>query len=333
MAYALGKLPARLGAIKLLFAKYVDYSRLPATPNEFGHDQPQPAWGMLANDRWGCCVWSGFAHQTMLWRKNANLAPASFGDAQVLSDYSAATGFAFSKATDSGTDMQSAAGYWRGTGILDAAGNRHRIRAYLGIGAGDIEGLLAGAHLFGSAGVGVNFPAGAMGQFDANEPWTLVIGSAILGGHYVPLVARRGGASICVSWGREQAATDPWLNQYNDEGVVCLSEEFLRGGRSLDGFDLDQLDYDLAVLEGTAQPRSQVSMSQDPKMAAAKLAAATAAATKELGSLFPQWEINLVPNLAQNMQLVVAAALTASDEVEANWPAQNPAPPAPKPGA
>jgi|HubBroStandDraft_6_1064221.scaffolds.fasta_scaffold00056_51 hypothetical protein len=53
----------------------------------------------------------------------------------------------------------------------------------------------------------------------------------------------------------------------------------------------------------------------DPKLAAAKLAAAVAAVKAELAANFPQWEINLIPNFEANVQQMVIAALTAADGV------------------
>jgi hypothetical protein len=315
----LGKRPARPGAVSLRLKKYIDYSRLPVPPASFGHDTPISAWGMLANDQWGDCVWAGAAHETMLWRQMAGSPPVVFMDAQVLSDYSSVTGFAFTDATDQGTDLQVAASYRLKTGIVDAAGVRHKIEAYIGIDAGDIQGLLASAYLFGAVGVGVVFPDSAMLQFDSKSPWNPVPGSVIEGGHYIPLVARRNGRCVFVSWGQEQDGTDAWVNQYNDENVAYLSEEVLSGGKSIEGFDLDQLKYDIAVLKGTVQPRSMVSMAQDPKLASAKLAAASSAIKAELSATFPQWEIGMIPDFENNVQKLAAAALTASDAVEANW--------------
>ena len=321
MALRLGKLPARKGAVKLLLKNYVDLSRLPTPPTEFGHEGVVVgAWGMLANDQWGNCVFAGAAHETMLWRREVGL-PVAFTDAAVLGDYAALTGFAFTNETDQGTDMQAAASYRKKVGIADAAGARHRISAYLAIEAGNLLEHLIGAWLFGAVGVGVRFPGIAMTQFDAGLPWTPVRGAEIDGGHYVPMVARRGGNSAVVTWGMEQAMTDAWLAEYNDESILYLSEEMLSGGRSVDGFDLDHLQADLAALRGVAQPRS-VTVTQDPKLAAAKLAAAVAAIKAELPNLFPQWEINLIPNFDQNVVQLAGAALTAGDRVEEAWQAK-----------
>ena len=319
MSLRLGKRPARKGSVRLKFRDYVDLSRLPTPPDEFGHDDLVESWGVLGNDAWGDCVWAGAAHETMLWNYEAR-RHVVFLNAQVLSDYSTCTGFAFTDATDQGTDMQAAASYRQKVGVVDAAGARHKIAAYLEIEAGNVQEHLIAAWLFGTVGVGVRFPGIAMTQFEAGLPWTPILGAAIDGGHYVPMIARRGGNSIVVTWGKEQVMTDAWLSEYEDEAIVYLSEEMLSGGKSIDGFDLDHLQADLAALTGAPQLSTKgATMSQDPKLAAAKLTAAVAAIKAELPNLFPQWEINLIPNFDQNVMQLAGAALTASDKVEESW--------------
>src|SRR5882757_1904530 len=112
----LGKLPARPNAVTF---KLIDYAvALLVPPKTFGHQKLQTTWGMLGNDKYGDCVWAGAAHETMLWNKEASKT-VTFTDNEVLSDYSAVTGFNPSDPnSDQGTDMQVAASYRRKTGII-----------------------------------------------------------------------------------------------------------------------------------------------------------------------------------------------------------------------
>lgn len=246
----LGKKPAREGAIKLKFRRYANLSVLPTPPAEFGHDAlvTQP-WGMLGNDNYGDCVWAGAAHETMLWNADASRI-VQFTDAGVLSDYAAVTGFdPADPNTDQGTDMAAAAAYRRATGVIDAAGARHLVGAYLAITAGDLAELLTAAYVFGTVGIGITFPDSAMAQFNAGQPWDVVPGSTIEGGHYVPFLARRGGFTVVDTWAQEQGMTDAFTAANNDESVVYFSQEFLTAGQSLEGFDTEQLNADLAALQ------------------------------------------------------------------------------------
>lgn len=245
----LGKKPARPGSIRFAFRKYANLSVLPTPPAEFGHDAlvTQP-WGMLGNDQYGDCVWAGAGHETMLWNADAGRI-VQFTDAGVLSDYSVVTGFNPSDpSTDQGTDMAMAAAYRKTTGVIDAAGVRHKVGAYLSIPAGALDEMLVASFVFGTLGIGITFPDSAMAQFNAGQPWDVVPGSTIEGGHYVPNLARRSGMFVIDTWAKEQPMTDAFASANNDENVVYLSQEFLVGGKSLEGFDLDQLNADLASL-------------------------------------------------------------------------------------
>lgn len=246
----LGKLPARPGAVKLKLRKYISLSRLPNPPVEFGHENLVDSWGMLGNDQVGDCVLAGAAHETMLWNKAAGLT-IPFNDQCVLADYSAITGYDPNDPnSDRGTDMQQAAKFRQTTGLQDQLGNRHKIAAYLAIEPGDVQHMLAAAYVFQAIAVGVEFPDAAMDQFGSNEVWQLKDGAQVEGGHYIPLVARMDGFFWCVTWGKLQPMEDDWLNKYNDETLVYLSEEMLAGGKTIDGFDLDQLKADLEALRG-----------------------------------------------------------------------------------
>jgi hypothetical protein len=248
--FALGKLPARKDAVKLKLRNYLTPSLLPTPPKDFGHEDlvPLPC-NMLGNDQYGDCVLAGAGHETMLWNA-AGGKTVRFNDSASLSDYSAITGFdPLDPNTDQGTDMQVAASYRRKTGIVDADGKRHKVAAYLAITPGDVQEHLLALYLFGAVGIGIKFPSYAMDQFNAGKPWTRHLVYSIEGGHYIPLVGRRKGRFVCVTWGKEQPMSDAFFRKFNDESVAYVSLEMLKNGRSLEGFDAAQLQADLAQLK------------------------------------------------------------------------------------
>jgi hypothetical protein len=250
MTFKLGKKPARPGAVRLRLASYVNAAALPPLPAAFGHDALIGArdWGMLANDRYGDCVWAGAAHETMLLAREAGRL-VTFSAAAVLGDYAAATGFDPARPeTDQGTDLQEAAAYRRATGIVDAHGVRHRIAAYLALDCGNLEHLYQAAYLFGVAGIGLSLPSSAIEQSKRGEAWDIVAGAAIEGGHYVPLVGRRADGLHVVSWGVDQVMTERFLRQYCDEAIAYVSQECLLARKSPEGFSYDDLISDLAAL-------------------------------------------------------------------------------------
>jgi hypothetical protein len=312
MTYRLGKTPARLGAFKLSLAKYIDYSQLPVPPAEFGQDIPAPDWQVLGNDKYGNCVWAGAGHESMLWNRGAGKV-VKFTDASVLSDYSAVTGFdPMDPSTDQGTDMQVAAAYRKKTGIVDSVGQRHFVAAYLGIEAGNIQEHLVAAYIFGCVGVGIEFPDSAMEQFNSGGPWNPIPGASIVGGHYIPLVARKGGMSVVVTWGKEQMVTDSFLQVYGDESVVYLSSEFLQGGKTPRGFDLERLNADLAALQG--QPKVSIPVTKTtPDLTAAEIAVATEAAKALIAAKVPFWEKAAITDAV--LQEFITTVVTAVDNL------------------
>lgn len=246
----LGKKPARPEAVSFKFANYVDLAVLPKPPRRFGHIDLMGSvrWGMLGNDRWGDCVLAGAAHETMVWNREAGRT-VDFDDQAVLADYGAVTGFNPNQPwTDQGTDMKDAASYRRKVGVRDASGQRHQILSYLALEPGDVRQLYVASYLFGAVGMGFLFPSSAMDQFNRGRMWT-PSNAPIEGGHYVSVVVKRAHME-CVTWGRLQPFTLAFYEKYTDEALVYLSEERLDGltGRSLEGFDREQLLADLNAL-------------------------------------------------------------------------------------
>jgi hypothetical protein len=244
----LGKTAARPEAVTFKLSTYLDTTKLPTVPKIIGHYGLLPVDdGMLGNDNYGDCVWAGAAHETMLWTLEAGKL-AAFSTDGVLSDYSAVTGFKKSDPnTDQGTDMKDAASYRRKTGVIDAAGKRHKVDAYLGLKVGNMTELNQALYLFGAVGVGIQFPESAMTQFNNGKAWTVVPGAKIEGGHYVPLVGLNGKYYV-ITWGKLQPVSAAFLKKYMDEAIAYVSAEQLKNGKTLDGFDLTTLLADLKAL-------------------------------------------------------------------------------------
>lgn len=242
----LGKLPARPGAIKFKLNNYL--GRDISVPTKAGHQSLVKTWGMLGNDEYGDCVCAGAGHETILWNAEAN-NNVVIDTPEALLMYHDVTGFNEDDPdTDQGTDMESAAKWRRKTGILDTNSKRHKIGAYLDIQVGNKPELKQAIYLFSAIGIGINFPASAMKQFNAGKPWTVVKGSSIEGGHYVPAVGYDAEYVYVITWGKVQKMSWDFFVEYNDESIAYLTEEFLRSGKSLEGFNYEQLQKDLASL-------------------------------------------------------------------------------------
>ena len=248
MPLKLGKKPARPGAIRFRLGSYLNAAALPAVPEVFGHESLMASWPMFANDKYGDCVWAGAAHETMLLKREAGRI-VTFSDANVLADYAAVTGFDVNDpATDQGTDMQAAASYRRKIGIVDTQSQRHTIAAYLALEPGNVEHIYLAAYLFGAVGIGLRMPSSALAQSASRQTWDIVAGSPIEGGHYVPLLGRRAGGLVVVSWGAIQVMTVPFLRTYCDEAVAYVSRDCLLNQKSPEGFSYADLISDLEAL-------------------------------------------------------------------------------------
>lgn len=239
----LGKKVARK-SMTLAFSDFFDASKFPAPPAVFGHQDAVTEWHWLGNDIAGCCVWSGAGHLEYNWSLQGGRPRVRITTKDVLSDYSASTGYDGTDATDQGTDMQDGAEYWRKTGIRDAVNVRHKIDCHVSLEIGNWDQLVLATYLLGGAGVGLNLPKSAETQFDSgNQPWTVVKGSRIDGGHFVPSIGRnQDGNILVVTWGSLQPMTQDFYERYSDEARAYLSLEILNDkGISPEGFNIDAL--------------------------------------------------------------------------------------------
>lgn len=244
----LGKKAAQYDHRDLMLERYLDYSKLPLLPHSFGNETLFADWGMFGNDEAGDCVWAGAAHETMLWTAVGDPVTAVFDTKSVLSDYSAVTGYdASDPNSDQGTDMHDATKYRQQVGIVDALGNRHKIGAYAWLEPGNYLAMLHAVHLFKAVGLGFEIPNSAIDQNQDGRSWRVVGGSRIVGGHYVPAVAKRKNLQV-ITWGATQGVSEGFYKRYNDEACVMFSEEMLVAGRSIDGFDVATLLKDLAIV-------------------------------------------------------------------------------------
>jgi hypothetical protein len=250
----LGKKPYADDPRDFVFTRYLKAGELPAPPAEFGHELlfGPKAWGMLGNDEWGDCAWAGPAHETMLLTKEGGHT-AHFTTAAVLSDYSAGTGFdpkagpPGDNPTDQGSIVRDVLSYRRKTGILDGHGKRHKIGAFLKLDPGNLEQVYQALYIFQAVGIGIRFPDSAMDQFHKGEPWDVVPGAKIEGGHYVCCLGKRANIEL-VTWGALQGMTERFFTEYCDEAWAYVSTEQLKAGKSPEGFSLQELKDDLAAL-------------------------------------------------------------------------------------
>lgn len=233
----------------LLFATYTT-SAIKAAPVGFGHLKlvTEP-WGVLLNDELGDCAIAGPAHETMLLNAAAGKQVA-FTDANIVDAYTGACGYDPSNpATDEGCIVRDVLGYRNSVGLTDSTGAVHKIGAYVAVKTGDWVETLQALYVMECVGLGIQVPQSAMDQFQAGQPWTVVHDSPIIGGHYVPLMARPEEDVLkVITWGQPQLMTRAFFEAYCDEAWCYISLENLTDGKTLEGFDVAALQADLEKL-------------------------------------------------------------------------------------
>jgi hypothetical protein len=243
--FKLGKLAPKPEDRALKLSSYLTPA-LPTIPDNYSwidFDQV-PQWGMMANDRYGNCVWAALGHLIMGWTaaRGALFIPS---DEDILQAY-ASTGF--DPATgkhDNGTNELDALKYMTSTGIAG-----HKIGAYVSVDLQNPQELKAAIWLFGGVLNGVSLPLSAQGESkwdyppDDNNKRDPRPGS--WGGHGIPSMSYYGDNFDVITWGAPLSVNSSFYYNYMDEAYAIISPDFVDGAKpSPLGFNMDQLLSDL----------------------------------------------------------------------------------------
>jgi hypothetical protein len=207
---------------------------------------------MYANDRLGDCVEAGMGHQVGQITRFGAGDEVLFQDKDIINAYSQITGYSpDDPGSDQGTYTQDAMAWWRKTGL-----GGHAIVLYASLELTDVASLKQAVWTFGGVGVGFNFPAYAMDQFDAGKPWDVQKKNAqIEGGHYVLVTGYNDQYLKVKTWGAEQLMSWSFFAKYADEAWVVLDDEMVGAGGSFrPGVNLYGLGADFQALTGQSNP-------------------------------------------------------------------------------
>jgi hypothetical protein len=280
-----GLLPPDPSKRRLHLAPYLQPRRLPEPPSSLDWDHAVSAYGVLANDRWGDCAWAAPLHAIQRWTANAS-AEVVPSDSDAVNAYAEGTGFdpdagpPGDNPTDRGSVMQDVLSYWRRTGILIGS-ERHRILAFAQVNHRDQMELRTAAALFGDVQLGFDLPDSAVEQTNAGQPWDVVAGARVAGGHAVCSGRYYGSRWWVVSWGVEQEVTSDFMACYLSEAWVAISPEWVRAnGTTPSGLDIAALGHDFSVLTGDPAPFPPAEPPSAPPPGAAPFPAALVAAVE-----------------------------------------------------
>jgi len=262
-AFRGGRLPAQPARPHLKLSTALT-AALPAPPATSDWLSPVPAadWGMLANDLYGDCTCAGVGHKRIGDVYVNQGQTLTVTDADVLALYSAVTGFdPADPSTDQGAVCQDVLEYWQKHGFLG-----EKILAFAKVDLTDLTEVRQAIALFGQIYTGFNFPDTAMAQFDASQPWDVVKGARIEGGHCVTIGAYDSDGFECVTWGKTQKLTTAFFKRYFDEAWVIIDTDFVntQTGKDFQGLDLYTLGQDFAALTGKTSPIPSPTPSPNP---------------------------------------------------------------------
>lgn len=204
-------------------------------------------WGMMGNDTLGDCTFADGAHQIMLHTANCGRIFIPH-ETDVIGAYALATGYDPSQpSTDQGAVEVEVCDFMKDHGI-----SGHKSSGWANVEPTNLDHIKWAVQLFGACRLGVNLPQSAMNDTAAGSPWGTGHGGAyadILGGHDVPIVKYDKDLFYIVTWGKLQAVTPAFLNEYCDEAHAEVYEDWVNDtGVAPSGFRLDALLANLSLI-------------------------------------------------------------------------------------
>ncbi|HUW53014.1 MAG TPA: hypothetical protein VMV99_06325 [Rhodanobacter sp.] len=225
------------------------------------HGIPTPMFG---NAEYGDCVIAGRAHQTLRFEKAEQNKLIAISDNDVLHEYFGETG-----GTDSGLVVLDSLKEWRSKGRL-AAKRRYTIKAFAQIDQARRSEVKRAVFMDIGVGLGSTLPNAALTQFYAGKPWAVVSGKAGRpnphNGHYVYVPGYTKSGPVCVTWGRKQQMTWPFLIKYCDEAYAIIDAiDTPKKKRALDAVKLDAYPRALRTRKPAAAKRMSARKPREAK--------------------------------------------------------------------
>lgn len=216
-------------------AGYSSYQRVMAKLN-VGWPQIPELFPMDGNDTVGDCTIAALAHCDTTFSaivgQNSIMAQAD-----VLTLYFQLTG-----GQDTGLNELDVLNYWRSNKV----GNS-QVYAYVSVDPKNHVHVMQAISMFDMVYTGFNVPNNCLDQFNANEPWANP--NTMTGeGHAVPFGSYSADYLRCLTWGSTQLATWEWWDVCVDECYALLPTEAGEPDFNIQGFNLAQLQADLAAV-------------------------------------------------------------------------------------
>ncbi len=253
----LGRKAIKTDSRTLRLARYLTLA-LPAPPPAANWTKGITAWGMMLNgpdpdnppsapDGLGDCTIAGLGHAIQVWTANLG-TEQTVPDAAILTAYEQWDGYnPADPSTDQGGIELDVLKDFKQKGLAG-----HKLLAFADPAVANLTEIQQSINLFGGVYIGVNLPVTAQNQtvWDVTDP--TLSGDAApgsWGGHAVFVPAYDASGFTCITWGAPQKMTTAFWKAYCDEAHALLSPDWIGAKGSPEGFNLTQLQTDLAAIK------------------------------------------------------------------------------------
>lgn len=209
-------------------------------------------WGMMQNDKWGCCVFACQGHIAVQQTAYGLGHAVDVTDAEVLAAYHAVAGFSInagppgSNPTDKGSTCAAGLSYLKKHGLAG-----FEIQAFGHVDPKKHDAVKRAVEDFGALCIGMLVSKAALYQNGNNMPWVLVDDDGgIDGGHCVMVVGYDTQWVYVVTWGHVQRMSWDFWDKYVDESWALISRDWT----SVTGLDLQAFGAEFAAIFACRNP-------------------------------------------------------------------------------
>jgi len=238
----LGRKAIKTDTRTLRLARYLT-SGLPAAPVAVDWTKGIKDFGMMLNDQLGNCTIAGLGHAIQIWSANIG-TETTVTDADILAAYEQWDGYNPSDpSTDQGGVELDVLTDFKKNGLAG-----RRLIAFADPSVMNLEEVRQAINLFGGVYIGVSLPLSAQDQgiWDVASGYDGEPGS--WGGHAVFVCAYDQDGFTCITWGQLKKMTVAFWRKYIDEAHALLGADWMSTTGSPAGFNLLQLQEDLAQI-------------------------------------------------------------------------------------
>ena len=241
----LGRKAIKTDTRTLQLADYLTPS-LPPPPPAKDWTAGVTSWGMMLNNTLGDCTIAGVGHAVQVWTANTG-GMVTVPDPTVLSYYEKWDGYVPNQPnTDQGGVELDVLTNWQKQGF-----DGHTLLAFADPKPAKLVEVRQSIALFGGVYIGLSLPLTAQTQ----DVWDVVKGGGAnakpgsWGGHCVFVAKYDGTSFTCITWGQLKTMTLAFWKKYVDESHALLGQNWINTKGSPAGFDLAQLQADLAAIK------------------------------------------------------------------------------------